>query len=327
LAGDRPVTIAHPEELEELDLFEVWTKADALGERYDPFTFEQRMAAYRLLVDTINRDGVFGEDNRRNPLWGLMFQLQWQFRTGRLGATSRQDGRIDPDAPWGYGNYALSVVPWLGASSAGIVPNVELAAPPTARRFDYASGGGTEPLRVPEEFEDGVDDWRRFFALVRATRPGTDQERIRLALWKAHKTCLDVVADRIAGIDPAPYSALELTFLQGWCRMVDYLWVAAWPTDFDFMVENGLGVLPERLLHVDDDLHDLPEKVQRNVGNVIKLAWTPRWRYNLNLWLWKRAMRTRKARDEVLQMLDAVFNPNPANVTGRMRLLWYMLRP
>ncbi len=320
-------TVAHPEELADLDLFEVWTEAEALGERYDPFRFEERMAAYRLLIDSINGDGLFGEDNRRNPLWGLMFQHQWQFRTGRLGPRSRQDGRIDPDSPWGYGNYALSVLPWLGASSAGIVPNLDLAGPPTASRFNYAWGGVTEPLHVPEEFEAGVEDWRLFFALVKGSRPGADQEPMRLALWKAHKTCLDVVAERIADIDAAPYSALELEFLQGWCRMVDYLWVAAWPTDFDFMVKHGLDVLPERLLDRDDDLHDLPDKVQQNVGNVIKLARTPTWRYNLNLWLWKRVMRTRKARDEVVRMLDAVFNPNPANVTGRLRLLWYIVRP
>src|SRR5688572_33361943 len=107
-------------------------------------------------------------------------------------------------------------------------------------------------------------------------------------VWKAHKTCLDVVAQRVAGIDPAPYSALELTFLRGWCRMVDYLWVAAWPTDFEFMIENGMDVLPERLLLADDDVDTLPEKVRGSVRNIIKLAETPGWRYTLNLTMWKR---------------------------------------
>ena len=320
-------TAAHPEELAELDLFEVWTGAEPLGEHFDPFRFEHRMAAYRLLIDTINHDGRFGDDNRRNPLWGLMFQHQWQFRTGRLGAGTRHDGRIDPDAPWGYGNYALCVIPWLGAASAGLVPDLALVPPPTASRFDYASGGGTRPLALPEEFKGGVEDWKAFFALVAASRPGADQEPIRLALWKAHKTCLDVVAERIARIEPAPWSALELTFLRGWCRMVDYLWVAAWPTDFDFMTEHGMDVLPECLLHSDGDLHSLPKKVRGNVGNVLKLARTPAWRYTLNLTMWKRVMRTRQARDEVVPMLDAVFNPNPENRPARRRMLGYLLRP
>ncbi|MDQ3944749.1 MAG: Leg1-related protein [Actinomycetota bacterium] len=319
--------VAHPEELAELDLFEVWTGAAPLDERFDPFRFEQRMAAYRLLVDTINHEGRFGEDNRRNPLWGLIFQHQWQFRTDRLGSGTRQDGRIDPDAPWGYGNYALCVFPWLGAASAGLVPYLELVPPPTPSRFDYPSGGGSEPLRLPAEFEPGVADWKAFFLLVKGSQSGADQEPVRLALWKAHKTCLDVIAERIANIDPAPYSALELKFLRGWCRMVDYLWVAAWPTDFDFMTENGMDVLPERLLLAEDDLHALPEKVRGSVRNIIRLAETPGWRYTLNLTMWKRVMRTRAARDEVLAMLDAVFNPNPDNVAARRRMLGYLLRP
>jgi hypothetical protein len=322
-----PPTVAHPEELAALDLYEVWTGAADLGEEFDPFSFEQRMAAYRLLIDAINDDSRFGADNRRNPLWGLMFQHQWQFRTGRLGAGARPHGRIDPDAPWGYGNYALSVIPWLGAAAAGTVAHRRLVAPPSASRFHYAWGGLTEPLHLPREFEAGVEDWRSFFALVKASGPGEDSEPIRLALWKAHKTCLDVVAQRMAGIDPAPYSALELSFLRGWCRMVDYLWVAAWPTDFDFMTAHGLEVLPERLLHVADDLLDLPPRVRRNVSNVLRLDGIPYWRYRLDLTLWKRVMRTRPARDDVVSMLDALFNPNPGNRTERRRMLSYLLRP
>ncbi|MGH9035789.1 MAG: Leg1-related protein, partial [Acidimicrobiia bacterium] len=203
--------VAHPEELERLDLFAVWTGAEPLDEQFDPFRFDQRMAAYRLLIGVINGDGRFGGDNRRNPLWGLMFQHQWQYRTGRLGTGSREDGRIDPDAPWGYGNYALCVIPWLGAVDAGIVPDLPLAPPPTPSRFRYPSGGGTRPRHLPPEFAPGVEDWRAFFALVAASPPEADTEPLRLALWKAHKTCLDVVAERVAGIEAAPFSALELT--------------------------------------------------------------------------------------------------------------------
>lgn len=101
--------ISHPAELVDFDLFQVWLAADPLTNRFDPFSFQHRMAAYRQMIDVTNRGGRFGPDNRRNPLWGLMFQHQWQFRTGRLGTHSRADDRIDPDATWGYGNYTLSV--------------------------------------------------------------------------------------------------------------------------------------------------------------------------------------------------------------------------
>ena len=314
--------IAHPDELAELDLYAVWTTADELTGGFDPFRFEQRMAGYRMMIDATNKAGLFGVDNRDNPLWGLMFQHQWQFRTGRLGTAAPSGGMIDPDAPWGYGNYTLSVVPWLAAAAEGIVPNLAIADPPAPSRFRYVTGD-----ELPPELTPGVRDWRSFFALVRESGPTADLEPIRLALWRAHKSCLDLVVTAIAGIDPTPYSALELTFLRGWCRMVDYLWAAAWPTDFAFMTEHGLDVLPERLLVHAEDLTALPERARRNVRNVLNLAKTPTWRYRLNLRLWQRIMRTPSARDEVLPMLDAVFNPRKDNAAQRRRMLGYLLRP
>lgn len=316
--------VAHPMELAETDMFDLWTTAPALAKRFDAASFEHRMVAYRTLIDATNHNGLFGPDNRGNPLWGLMFQTQWQFRSGRLGSESRTDGRIDPDAAWGYGNYSVNVIPWLAAAQTGIVANVDIVGPSKPSRFRYASGGGTQSLWVPEEFAAGVDDWRRYFELVAATGPDADQEPLRMALWRAHKTCLEVVVTRIANIDPAPYSADELTFLRGWCRMVLYLGAAAWRTDFDHTTKYGLDVLPEQLL---PETKDLPAQVRRNVRNVVALARTPKLRNNFNLWLWRRIMRTRQARDEVVTMLDAMFNPNPGNAADRRRMLGYMLRP
>ncbi|HEX4701014.1 MAG TPA: Leg1-related protein [Pseudonocardiaceae bacterium] len=314
--------VAHPAELADLDLYEVWTSADELTDRFDPFRFEHRMAAYRGMVDATNARGLFGVDNRHNPLWAWLFQLQWQCRTGRLGATTRIDGRIDPDAAWGYGNYTLSVVPWLGAAAAVVVPRLEIADAPTTSRFRYVRGGV-----VPDELAPAVEHWRSFFEQVRNSPATTDLEPIRMTLWKAHKTCLDIVVTAIAGIDPAPYAPLELTFLRGWCRMVDYLGAAAWRTDFDFMAEYGLDVLPECLLGPDTEVRALPERVRRNVANVVRLAGTSPGRYALNLWLWRRIMRTRAARADVLALLDAVFDPRPDNGRVRRRILGYLLRP
>lgn len=313
--------MAHPDGLAALDLYAVWTTAPELEGAFDPFRFEQRMAAYRTMINNTNRADRFGADNRHNPLWGLMFQHQWQYRTGRLGADVRRDGRIDPDAPWGYGNYALSAIPWLGAAAAGVVPPLPVADPPSRSRFRYVTGGV-----APAEFAASVADWRAYFTLVGGSGP-VDLEQARLALWRAHKTCLDVVVDVVAEVDTSPWPASEVAFLRGWCRMVDYLWAAAWPTDFDFMTAHGLDVLPESLIVTPGDVAALPPKVRRNVGNVLRLADTPKWRYDLNLALWRRVMRTREARDRVLPLLDAVFDPRPDNTAERRKLLGYLLRP
>lgn len=314
--------VTHPAELADLDLYKAWASAGELTDRFDPFRFEHRIARYRRMVDATNVGGLFGADNRRNPLWAWLFQLQWQCRTGRLGATTHSDGQIDPDAAWGYGNYTLSVIPWLGAVAAGVVPSLEIADAPATSRFRYVRDGV-----VPDELAPAVQNWRIFFEQVKDYPAASDLEPIRITLWKAHKTCLDVVATTIADIDPAPYAPLELTFLRGWCRMVDYLGAAAWRTDFDFMVEYGLDVLPERLLTTEADVRTLPDKVRRNVTNVVRLAGTSPTRYAVNLWLWRRIMRTRPARDNVLTLLDAVFDPRPDNTKTRRQLVGYLLRP
>lgn len=321
------MTPQHPAELADLDLHAVWTGAPELDGRFDPFVVAHRMAAYRLLIDRTNPGGLFGADNRRNPLWGLMFQHQWQFRTGRLGATTQDDGRIDPDAPWGYGNYVLSVLPWLGAVGAGTVPWLELSGPGGPTRFAYPRSAH----EVPPELRPGVADWRAYFARVAATSAGADDEPLRSALWRAHKTCLDVVSARIAALPRSTDTDQETAFLLGWCRMVDFLWAAAWRTDFESMTGDGLEVLPERLLGPGDDVPggagDLPRTIRRNVRTVIGLARTPPRRYALNLWLWTRVMRTREARDRVLPLLDAVFDPRQDNRAVRLRALGYLLRP
>lgn len=321
--------VPYPSGLRELDLFAIWQNAPQLEARLDPFAFSQRMAAYRQLINASNQSGLFGSDNAANPLWGLMFQHQWQYRSGRLGPNTATSDRIDPNAPWGYGNYTLCVLPWLGAEAAGLVPSLTIMPPPTSSVFNYVSGGGRgEATHVPHEFAEPLQDWRAFFELVRNFKNDADQEPLRMAMWKAHKSSLDVIAKRVATLKTTNISSVELTFLQGWCRMVDYLWAAAWPTNFTFMINNGLDVLPERLLtDADADLllADMPNKVRKNVRNVVGLGRLSGWRHQLHLWLWRRAMRTRSARNEVTAMLDAVFSPKPTNKAERQRLLRYMI--
>ncbi len=321
-----PVT--HPPELAAHDLHGSWTGAGDPGPRVDPFAFAHRMALYRMLIEGTHHEGLFGADNRGNPLWGLMFQLQWQFRTGRLGPTSRTDRRIDPAAPWGYGNHLLCVVPWLGAVEAGTVTDREIAGPGSPSPFDYPHGGGSGPRRVPAELVAGVADWRAYFELVAAARAGGDDEPVRRALWRAHKTCLDVVAGRIARDEGGYHPPEETEFLRGWCRMVDFLWAAAWRTDFDSITGHGLDVLPERLLGPQERpgaRSDLPRRVRRNVRSVTALARASDRRHALHLWLWRRVMRTRGAREDVLALLDAVFDRRRDNRAAQVRVLRHLL--
>ncbi len=319
----------YPEQLSQFDFYPVWTQAPALTDSVDPFNFEQRMAAYRLLVETTNKRGIFGADNLQNVFWGYVFQLQWQWRSGRLQFADTPAGRIDPDSIWGFGNYSLNIIPLMGAMQAGLIPEMEILPPYRQSRFEYASGGGRAgKFHIPALYQEAVHAWQRYFELIESMKAGDDLEPVRFALWAAHKASLTKVEHVLRQLEPLHTSRKELDFLIGWCRMVDYLGLAAWPTDLPFMLENGTGVLPERLITDEDvagQIPDMPTRANNNVRNILNLANLSDLRFSFNLWLWKRAMRTRQARDEVVAMLDAVFNPSPQNVQERRKLLRYTL--
>ncbi|HKJ11767.1 MAG TPA: Leg1-related protein [Ornithinimicrobium sp.] len=319
-----------PQELTDLDLHREWVAGHELPATFDPFRWTHRVAAYRALLAATNTSEAFGPDNRRNPLWGLIFQLHWQLRTGRLGAAAHARDTIDPDSAWGYGNYTLCVLPWLGAERAGLVSPRTIADPPTSSRFRYVRAG-----RVPAELDAGVEGWREFFVDLaqlehtRAIGPtaGEGDEQLRMAMWRAHKSCLDVVAARSSRDVPGPLPQTELDFLRGWCRMVDFLWAAAFPTDFEFTVAHGLDVLPERVLSGPETATQLPERAAGTTANVLGLAKAGPWRTRVSLWLWRRAMRTAQARSDVLTLLDAAFHRRADNAATRARLLWLVVAP
>jgi len=316
-----------PAGLKTLPLFEVWCIAPRLESVIDPFNFLHRVAVYRRLLEATNSGERFGADNAGNPLWGLLFQLHWQHQTHRLDPLNTSLNGISEDSPWGFGNFSLSIIPLLGAIRAGTLGDFSIVKPSEATQFDYAYGASEEVRYIPKKFQPGVAAWCDFFLAVQISKRGDDDEHLRMSLWRAHKICLDVIAERIADIETTVIPREELSFLRGWCRMVDYLWAAAWPTDFHFMVERGLDALPGKILEPSDlptATSELPEPIQKTVISIIILAKTSKIRHALNLWLWRRVMRHRSARVDVVSLLDAVFNPDVDNAKDRRRLLRYL---
>lgn len=308
--------------LAQLDLYPLWRDLPTLTDQVDPFDFRQRLAVYKLLMDATNAHSLFGVDNAYNMFWGYVFQLEWQMRSGRLTLPTTPEGRIDANSVWGYGNYALSIIPLIAAIRCGMIAPVGILAP-DASDFEYAHNGQIPPL-----FVNAVGEWQRFYGLLDAAQPGSHLEPLRVELWRAHFASLTAIEPSLHRVGLKYSSQNELDFLLGWVRMVDFLGVAAWRTDLIYMLDNGLGWLPERVL-TDDDVPgqspDMHPKVNGNVKNVVGLTRQSKWRFAFNLWLWKRAMRTKAARAEVLPMLDATFNPSPENVEARRRLFRYVI--
>lgn len=323
------MSMVYAERLAELDFYPLWSALPDLTRTVDPFDYPQRLAVYKLLMDATNQRGVFGHENEFNVFWGYVFQVDWRWRSGRLHLAHTPPGRIDPNSMWGYGNYSLSIIPLIAAMQMGLTPEREILAPYVDSAVEYACGvGKAGPFQIPAAFQEAARAWQQFFRLMQRIESGGNLEPLRFELWQAHRRSLIAAEAGIRLLVERHSSRSELDFLIGWVRMVDFLGTAAWRTNLLFMLENGVGMLPERMLS-DGDLWghilDMDDQVRSNIRNIIGLTHQSRLRFGFNLWLWKRAMRTRQARDEVLPMLDATFNPSPQNIHQRRKLLRYML--
>ncbi len=321
-------TVSTPSALSKMEFGPTWLALPTLGDSLDPFDFYQRMAAYKRLIDDSDAEGIFGAENQLNFFWGYVVQLYWQWTTGRLTTPQTPPNRIDLDSMWGYGNYTLCIVPLVGAMRAGVTPQMQILPPDQAGQAEYISGGGKAgAFVIPQAMRGAVEAWERFFHQLKTLHAGDDLEPLRFTLWEVHGESLGASTDTYDRL-ASQYSKNEVDFFKGWIRMVDFLGSAAWRTDLEYMGANGRDVLPLRLL-TDADIPgqtpDMTPAVNANVSSVIGLTRQSQWRFNVNLWLWKRAMRTRQARDEVLVMLDATFAPSPENAKERRKLLWYML--
>lgn len=312
--------------LSELEFGAMWYELPEVGEQIDPFELRQRMGAYKLLIDQMNSQEIFGAQNEWNVFWGYVFQLHWQWRTGRLRDAETLSERIAAESAWGYANYSLSIVPLVGAMQVGMVREKEILTVDSPLAH-IRGGGRAGAFQIPALFDAALREWREFFTLVMETPRGGDIEPIRFKQWRAHFRSLVTIESFLLKLD-ASLSQREGDFLTGWIRMVDFLGAAAWHTDLEFMLENGVNVLPERMLTDQDipgQIPDMDALVNSNVFNIVNLAHLSKRRFDFNLWLWKRGMRTRAAREQVVKMLDATFNPSPRNAAERRKLLGYVL--
>jgi len=320
----------YSKQLAQLEFYPAWSALPNLKDALDPFDFNHRLAAYKLLIEATNHRGIFGKENEYNLFWGYVFQLDWQRRSGRLNLADTPPERIDPNSMWGYANYSLSIIPLIAAMQVGLMPEMEILPPYTESTVGYASGGGRAgAFHIPIAFESVVRGWREFYQQMDKIAAGGDLETLRFEQWKAHGYSLTSIEHAVHTVGPRYHAQSELDFLVGWIRMVDFLGAAAWRTDLVYMLKNGVGTLPERVIterDVPGQIADMNELVNGNVRNVIGLTRQSKFKFGFNLWLWKRAMRSRQARDEVLPMLDATFNPSPKNVNERRKLLRYMMK-
>lgn len=240
-----------------------------------------RMGMYRLLVERTNVRGTFGPHDELSPFWGYASQLAWQARSGRLGAHAPA---IERGSWWGACNYALSVVPYIAAMQAGIVPAL--------------------PIEEDRGYAPAIGSWH--VAIRALLDDAGDHDRARVAVWRAHLESITFAVRRHArefsSLPPA-----EQRFARGWVRMVDLFAAAAVRTDLEKLIETGGGALPSRILRAGDLDADLSRHERSTVRRVGELADRPPWRWALEMRIWRRLMRTRAARVDAESLLAGMF--------------------
>jgi hypothetical protein len=248
----------------------------------DPHDAGVRMALYRLLIERSNPGGALGAHDELSPFWGYASQLDWQRRSGRLGAAGSDV--IAPASWWGACNYSLSVVPYLAAAQLGIVPALPL------------------PAAAPH-FAGALAAWRDTLAPLPRLRRGADLDPLRVAIWRAHLTSIEAAVAAVAVAERA-LPAAERRFARGWLRMVELFGAAGWRTDLAHLTAQGTGALPPQIL--DGDTAGFTRAERATVRHVTALAERPRWRWRLETALWRRMMRTPAARADAGTTLATV---------------------
>lgn len=233
----------------------------------DAWNYLHRMALYKHLIENIQHC-QWDSPSKLNPsniIWGLPLQHGWQFASGRLNIPlGNTTTAIDPKAWWGDMNYYLSILPYLGAVSAGMAPRISILETPDPSKFcvSYA------------DCPNDIEPWRMFFDLVNSTSEDCETEGVNFSisntpiadrldfnitngledllhsLWSAHLHSINAALLKFQNeleLMPAP----EARFGESWATIVDY--IAASYFLCDLRTTDVLqNLLPPRVLQDGD---------------------------------------------------------------------------
>ena len=192
--------------------------------------FYGRQAIYRRLIAIEELQSLFPGIQlngcpTRHFLWAYAVQLDWQWRSGRLGP----DRSISPDSWWGCVNYTLSVLPFLGAVEAGLLEPTALQEPPWELKAALASWTKFwQELKVTARQQEGVALTER------------QLDKVQQALWLCHTESIQA-SQKIYEPQLLLLSKEEQLFGSGWARFVEILAAVAWRTDLEAVAELGAG--------------------------------------------------------------------------------------
>lgn len=292
----------------------------------DDFMGRQAIFSKLMALEPISK--IFGPSQihglpTRHFFWGYSAQLDWQWRTGRLGDAN---GRISSDSWFGAMNYSLCVVPLAAALDAGLVSTKEVES------VDFEEAERKEFAAARAEW---VRFWRSLQSRAKEPEPLTTEEhdKLRAHVWTCHMSSLHAARPLYqALLEPLPLD--ERRFCEGWTCFVDLLAAIRFRTDLDFLFTTGAGYLPLQLpedisrrhaLDVQDwELQRMRQstKVAQQVGRMSS--------YSLSLLvsLWRRATRRLHRRERAHEIVQELGRPEvKPQLMAILRLLGWFVWP
>lgn len=254
-------------------------------------------------------------------LWAYAGQLDWQWRTGRLGSGVSKgrdiNDHISSESWWGCMNYTLSVLPMAAAVDAGV-----LKLP-----LELQQGGGMDEAGRPElaaARASWAEFWRGLLDRARRTRNALDdQERDfwQGQAWLCHTATLEVaeiIYNQKLQLLPSP----EQRFGRGWTTFVESLAMIRWRTDLDALASLGAGFLPPFILDGDGwerGLRTMDAVTANRVANAVEITFAngalPEGLRSATLQFWRRAARSRQGRAAVQPLLADLTLPSVGDRT------------
>jgi len=299
------------------------------------WNYTHRLALYqRILSGTPH---CLWNSGHGNPVWGLPLQHGWQEFTGRLciNATSHpSDTALLPACWWGCANYYFSVLPYLGAQQASLVPPIRLAPTPggdaTGQFCDGEAGCQQDVATV------AIRHWADFFRTVNSTKdrcmpsslPDPSSPLMSMLMdryWSGHTATIN--ATNMCAAHLGSFSATEAQFALGWSNLVKFLGPTRFNVNYSMTTELQ-NLLPYRLLTASDKpghINDMDAATNRGIQMVEELATVNKDSGGRFLRLWDEAMCSESARAQARDAIHKGLTDVAVLAKDAIKIMWDLI--
>lgn len=304
----------------------------------DPWVYLQRMGIFKLMVQhTQPFFNPWGYNNTGSLLWGLPLQFGWQKTSGRLHDMAGNHGKgacgdpcVSPNSWWADMNYYLSVLPFLGASNAGVFSPLKYPlhiTKPANVSDKVKQKFCTSVQECSVNHAEVVRDWSEFFERVKAASFKSDHDATVAVMWKAHTTsiqhALPLFTDEVNLL-----SKPERKFGEGWALLVDFIAATHFQTNLNNTADQQIS-LPPRILKTGDNapfIGDLTPAQNRVILAINLFRSTNTNTGGLLLKFWRRAMCSPQGRAIGLALLENVAEDPWIIPKKLLKLLWALFK-